>query len=79
MLGNPITGDRGTVEIKGTQGLTTTISLTNISGVEVLSHTLEQPNDDERFTFLTNKFTAGVYLLKVVSGNRHFIVKVIIQ
>ncbi|MET3127790.1 autotransporter-associated beta strand protein [Arcicella rosea] len=77
MLGNPITGDRAEVDIRGTQGLATTITLFNLNGTEVFNQTLEKPNDTERFTFQTNQLSAGVYLLKIVAGNKYCTVKVI--
>ncbi|MEA5402759.1 cellulose binding domain-containing protein [Arcicella sp. DC2W] len=77
MIGNPITDDKGTVEIRGTQGFVTTISLINMSGSEVLSQTLEHPNNNERFTFTTDKLSNGIYLLRITSGNNVCVLKVL--
>ncbi|MDR6562223.1 MULTISPECIES: cellulose binding domain-containing protein [unclassified Arcicella] len=77
MLGNPIAGDRGEVLIKGTKGLPLTISLTNINGLQVLSHSIEQPSDTEQFVFPVNNLSSGVYLLKVVNEFQAVVIKVI--
>jgi hypothetical protein len=75
VLGNPVTADEFTVEVKGAKGESLEMDLVNIQG-QVISHqSVDEANTTERRTFKIGK-EIGTYFLRTVSPNGRSTVKV---
>jgi hypothetical protein len=75
VLGNPVTTDEFTVEVKGAKGESLEMDLVNIQG-QVISHqSVDEANTTERRTFKIGK-EIGTYFLRTVSPNGRSTVKV---
>jgi Domain of unknown function (DUF4331) len=75
VLGNPVTGDEFTVEVKGAKGESLEMDLVNIQG-QVISHqSVDDANTTERRTFKIGK-EIGTYFLQTVSPTGRSTVKV---
>jgi Domain of unknown function (DUF4331) len=75
VLGNPVTADEFTVEVKGAKGESLEMDLVNIQG-QVISHqSVNEANTTERRTFKIGK-EIGTYFLRTVSPTGRSTVKV---
>jgi hypothetical protein len=75
VLGNPVTGDEFTVEVKGAKGESLEMDLVNIQG-QIISHqSVDEANVTERRTFKIGK-DIGTYFLRTVSPTGRSTVKV---
>ncbi len=75
VLGNPVTGDEFTVEVKGAKGESLEMDLVNIQGKIISHQSVDEANSTERRTFKIGK-EIGTYFLRTVSPTGRSTVKV---
>jgi hypothetical protein len=75
VLGNPVTGDEFTVEVKGAKGESLEMDVVNIQGKIISHQSIEEANTTERRTFKIGK-EIGTYFLRTVSPTGRSTVKV---
>jgi Domain of unknown function (DUF4331) len=75
VLGNPVTGDEFTVEVKGAKGESLEMDVVDIQGKIISHQSIDEANTTERRTFKIGK-EIGTYFLRTVSPTGRSTVKV---
>ncbi|GAB3916029.1 hypothetical protein GCM10028804_01670 [Larkinella terrae] len=77
ILGNPTNRDAVEVEVRGVEGQSVRLQVTNTSGQVITEHLVEQAAAVERQILSLKNQSSGVFMLKATSGSRSVTLKVL--